>query len=393
MPLEVDEALLERRQVLLVHFPDVDAAVVLERAHGGDDHGGVRPQAGLAALDVEELLGAQVGAEARLGDDVIDELQRALRGDHGVAAVRDVGERPAVDERRVVLERLHQVRRQRVLEEHGHRAMRLQVGRLHRLLVARVADHDVAQALLQIVERVGQAENRHHFRGDDNVEAVLARVAVRRPAQGDGDLAQRPVVHVEHALPRDAPHVDAELVAVVDMVVDQRGEQVVGELDGAEVAGKVQVDVLHRHHLRVAAAGRAALHAEHRPERRLAEADHRLLANVVQRVAEAHRGGRLALARRGRADRRHQDQLPVLAALERVQVLQRQLGLVVPVGLEVLLGNAELLSRHGGNALHLRGLGDFDVRRHDCGSSARRWACPASWTEAAILQDSRSRRP
>ena len=39
-------------------------------------------------------------------------------------------------------------------------------------------------------------------------------------------------------------------------------EQIVRRADGVEVAGEVQVDVLHRHDLGVAAAGGAALHAE-----------------------------------------------------------------------------------------------------------------------------------
>src|SRR6476469_4522188 len=56
----------------------------------------------------------------------------------------------------------------------------------------------------------------------------------------------------------------------------------------------------------VAAAGRAALHAEHRPKRGLAQADHRLLADVIERVAEAHRGGGLAFAGGRRADGGHQ---------------------------------------------------------------------------------------
>ena len=203
-----------------------------------------------------------------------------------------------MDEGRVVLERLHQVGRQRVLEQHGHGAVRVQVAGRDRLLLAGVADHDIAQAVLQVLERGRQAENRHHFRGDDDVEAVLARIAVARTAERHHDVAQRAVVHVDHALPGDAAHVDAQLVAVMDVVVDQRRQQVVGERDGAEVAGEMQVDVLHRHHLRVAAAGGAALHAEHRAERGLAQADHRLLADVVERVAQAHRGGGLAFARR-----------------------------------------------------------------------------------------------
>ena len=195
--------------------------------------------------------------------------------------MRDVGERAAVHECRLVLEGLHQVRRQRVLQQHRHRAVGLQVARGDRLPVAGVADDDVAEALLQVGERGGEAEDRHHLGGHHDVEAVLAREAVGASAEPHDDVAQRAVVHVEHALPLDAAQVDAELVAVVDVVVEQRRQQVVGEPDGVEVAGEVQVDVFHRHDLRVAAAGGAALHAEHRAERGLAQADHRLLADAV----------------------------------------------------------------------------------------------------------------
>ena len=59
----------------------------------------------------------------------------------------------------------------------------------------------------------------------------------------------------------------AERIAPIDVIVDQRGEQVVGGADGVEVAGEMEVDVLHRHDLGVAAAGRAALDAETWAER------------------------------------------------------------------------------------------------------------------------------
>ena len=44
------------------------AAVRLQRSHRGDEHSGVGHEARVAALDVEEPLGAHVGAEAGLGD-------------------------------------------------------------------------------------------------------------------------------------------------------------------------------------------------------------------------------------------------------------------------------------------------------------------------------------
>jgi hypothetical protein len=99
----------------------------LERAHGGDDHRGGRREAGLAALDVEELLRAEIGAEAGLGHHIVGELQRRARRDHRVAAMGDVGERAAMDEGRIALQRLHQVGLQRVLQQHRHRAVGLEV--------------------------------------------------------------------------------------------------------------------------------------------------------------------------------------------------------------------------------------------------------------------------
>ena len=275
--------------------------------------------------------------------------------------MRDVGERAAVDEGRRALERLHKIRRERVLEQRRHRPVALDVAGAHRFAVAGVADDDVGEPLLQVVEVRGQAEHRHHLGGHGDVEAVLAREAVGDAAERGGDLAQRAVVHVDRAPPSDAAAVDAERIAPVDVIVDQRAQQIVGGADGVEVAGEVQVDVLHRHHLGIAAAGGAALDAEARAERRLAQAQHRLLADVVERVGEADRGGGLALARRRRRDRGHQDQLAVRLVLERLDVVHRHLGLVVAVGIEILRRDAELFLGEFHDRPLLGGLGNFDV--------------------------------
>src|SRR5229473_6690062 len=108
-------------------------------------------------------------------------------------------------------------------------------------------------------------------------------------AQRVDDLAQRPVIHVDGALPGHAARVEAELVAPVDVIVNQGGEQVVGGGDGMEVAREMEVDVLHRHDLGITTAGSAALHAEAGPETGLAQADRRALADMVERIAESDR--------------------------------------------------------------------------------------------------------
>ena len=79
MALQVGHAGVERFEVFRLEVLLLDAAVHLQRADGGDEHGAVGRQAGLAALDVEELLGAEIGAEAGFGHDIVGKLERRRR--------------------------------------------------------------------------------------------------------------------------------------------------------------------------------------------------------------------------------------------------------------------------------------------------------------------------
>ena len=152
-------------------------------------------------------------------------------------------------------------------------------------------------------------------------------------------------------------------VAVVDVVVDEGGQQVVGRADGVDVAGEVEVEVLHRDDLGVAAARRAALDAEDRAQGWLADAGDHLLADVAQGLGQADGGDRLALAQRRRGDGGDVDVLAVGPVLEPLQDVQVDLGLVLAVELELVLEQADAL----GNlldGLHLRGLRDVQVARY-----------------------------
>ena len=260
---EVGQASLDGLEVLLGELGLGHAAVVLEGAHGGnDDHGG-GVEAGHAALDVEELLGAQVGTKAGLGDHVVGHLHGGGGGHHGVAAVGDVGERAAVDERGVVLEGLDQVGLDGVLQERGAGALGVDVRDGDGLAVVGVGDDHAAETGLEVGEVAGEAEHGHDLGGHGDVEAVLAGHAVGDAAQAVHDVAELAVVHVDAAAPDDAARVDVKGVALLDVVVEHGGDEVVGGADGVEVAGEVQVDVLHGDDLGIAAAGSAALDAKH----------------------------------------------------------------------------------------------------------------------------------
>ena len=336
--------------------------MVLERTQGGHHNGHVRPQPRLAAFDVDELLGAEIGPEAGLGDHVIPQFERGACRGHGVAAVGDVGERAAMDDGRIVLQRLYQVGLDRVLEQCGHRPLRLQVAGPDRRLLTGVADDDVAQSRLEVLARGGQAKDRHHFGRNDDVKSILARETIAGSAQRHHGGAQRTVVHVHDTPPDDASHIEAQRIAVMDVVVQQRRQQVVRQRNRVEVAGEVQVDVFHRNDLRMAATGSAPLHAEHRPQRGFAQGDHRAFTDAVEGIAQADGGGGLAFTGRRRADGRDQHQFAVRAVLS-VEPCQVDLGLVVAIRLQGFGRNAQPVlcqQEDGPQRCRLR---DLDVRQ------------------------------
>ena len=179
--LEIIATLGDRGAVLVLEIVLADAAVHFEGAHRGNDHRRCRIETGLAALNVEELFRPQVGAETGFRHDVVTQFERRARCQHRVATVRNIGERPAMDEHRIVLQGLYQVRHQCILEQHGHGTVAFDVGRLYRFAVARIAHHDVAEPPLEILQIQRQAEDGHHLGGHRDVKSILAREAIGHP--------------------------------------------------------------------------------------------------------------------------------------------------------------------------------------------------------------------
>ena len=100
---KVRKTLLQCLDIRRIELSLVDAAVVLQRAHGCDHDRTIRAQTRHAALDVNELLCAEIGTESRLRDRVVVQAECQSGREHGVAAVRNVCERSTVNEGRRVL--------------------------------------------------------------------------------------------------------------------------------------------------------------------------------------------------------------------------------------------------------------------------------------------------
>ncbi len=127
MALQIGNAGFERLEILGLEILLLHAAVHFKRADRRHQNHAIGRDAGLAALDVDELLAAEVSAEPSLGYHVIGKLERRRRRQDRVTAMRDIGERTAMDESRGAFEGLNQIGRERLLQKHRHGAMRLEV--------------------------------------------------------------------------------------------------------------------------------------------------------------------------------------------------------------------------------------------------------------------------
>ena len=275
----------------------------------------------------------------------------------------DVCEGAAVHQAGGALQGLHQVGLDGVLHQGGHGALGLQVPGIDRLVLIVIGHQDIAEALLQVLQVRSQAQNGHDLRGHGDHEMILPGDAVGLSAQAHDDVAQGAVIHVHDPGENDPAGVDAQGVALLQVVVDHGAQQVVGGGDGVHIAGEVQVDVLHGDHLGITAAGGAALHAEHGPQRRLPQGDDGVFSDARHGLAQANGGGGLALACGRGVDGGHQDQLAVGLVLQARHGVGGDLCLVAAVQLQLLLPDAGLFGDFG-NGLHPAALGDLNVGHH-----------------------------
>ena len=180
MPGEVGAALLEGGQIFpqearrqrLARANVQQAAVGLETAHRGHQHHAGGGDAGLAALDVEELLQPHVGAKARLGHHIVGEAQGDAIGDDGGVAVGDVGEGAGVHQYRGLLRGLHQGRLQGVFEQHRHGPRHFQLFGGDGVAAAVQRQLDAADAGAQVFQIARQRQNGHQLGGGCDDEAI-----------------------------------------------------------------------------------------------------------------------------------------------------------------------------------------------------------------------------
>ena len=147
------------------------------------------------------------------------------------------------------------------------------------------------------------------------------------------------------------------------MVVQHGAAQVVGRGDGVHVPCEVEVDVLHGQNLGIAAAGRPALDAEHRPQRGLPQGNDGVFADLLHGLSQTCGSGGFPLTGWGGIDCCHQHQLAVGLICQTDKGPFVDLGFIFPVELQLVLLDTQLC-RDLRNGSERCALGDLNVRKH-----------------------------
>ena len=263
---QVGAACDHRLEVGLVQLPAGRTAVPSQGAYRSDQDHGAGQQAALPRFDVHEFLEPKVRPEAGFRYHVVGEGQRQLVGDHGAASVGDVAEGAGVDEGGLTFQGLHHVGDDGLTQQCHQGAGDAQHLHGNRRSAPGGADNDPGYAGPQVFQSGGQSQDGHDLRRRYEVEPGLSQRAVTAATQSGDHLTQRPVRRVGNPGPFDAGGVHVRRLVSIDRVVHQGGQQVVSRGDGVGVSGKVDVDLIFRHHPGFAAAGAAALDPEYRPQ-------------------------------------------------------------------------------------------------------------------------------
>ena len=206
----------------------------------------------------------------------------------------NVRKRTSVHESRSMFRCLHQIGRKSVLQQHGDSAGNAQIFHRERLVVNGKSQKNILDAAAQVVFILGKAQDSHYLRCRSNVEARLARDAVRLASQSCNDVSQAAVVHIKHTVPQHILQRKAIVLVLIHVIVKQCSNHVVSRCYRMKISRKVQVDLIHRKHLRISSAGSSALHAEARTERRFTKRTYSFLSDLVQPQSQADRYGRLS---------------------------------------------------------------------------------------------------
>ena len=229
-------------------------AMHLQRTDSGHNNHCRRLQARKTAFYIQEFLSTKVSTEAGLSNHDICIFKSEFSCHDGVAAMGNVGERTAVNKGRCPLQSLYQIRLNGILKEQGKSTGYIQLISPYSTAITGICHHDLTKTLFHVLQVSGQTQNSHHLRGHGNIKASLTRNAMGFAPHADYHMTESTVIQVQYTLPSDTANINIQGIPLLDMIVNNRRQQIVGCGNSVEIAGEMKVNILHRHHLGITPA-------------------------------------------------------------------------------------------------------------------------------------------
>ena len=147
------------------------------------------------------------------------------------------------------------------------------------------------------------------------------------------------------------------------MIVEHSTKQIIGRSQSVHVTCKMEVDVLHRYHLCIAATCCSTLYSKYWPKGRFSQGDDCFFADFRHGLSKTCCCSGFAFPCWGWIDCCHQDQFAIFLILQ--AIIQRivQFCLISSIRLQLLFANTK---RSGDlcDGSHLCLLGNLDIRQH-----------------------------
>ena len=186
----------------------------------------------------------------------------------------------------------------------------------------------------------GQRQHRHHLRRHRNIKSYLAGRTIALAPQPYYHRTQHTIADVEYPWPANRIGVNSEHISMMQMIVDHRCQQIVSHPNSVDIPGKMQVKLLHRHDLAIAATGSATFDTKRRSHRRLADCHHRSMPARRQGLPQSDGRGGFAFTKGRRSNCRHHH---IARSSRTVDSSGVNFGHITPIWFEILRLNPQCI--------------------------------------------------
>ena len=120
----------------------------------------------------------------------------------------------------------------------------------------------VLNAAAQVVLACSQAEYCHYLTCRSDVESAFLKCSVGLASESCNNETQITVVDVEYPLPQHLLKRKTFFTMLIDIVVKQGADHVVGRSYGMKITGEMEIYFLHWQYLGISSTSSATLHSE-----------------------------------------------------------------------------------------------------------------------------------